>query len=242
MRMKIGGLKFGLQTIAWDDLDVENVLHQVKQAGFSGVEIAQPIPETEFENVGRILDDCNLQLVGLSGGNLTQRLHFASYLRRVAPKSPLPYMYVDDWTEHEDGLFREADIQCPIALHPHMFKPIQTEADAVKVLTAYSYTSLMPDTGHLAVAGEDSVAFIKNNLTRIISVHLKDWSPVFGRSLPFYSKGFCPLGQGEASVASVISFLRKVNFAGWVIVEQDYCSNPGKAAAASLEYLRKQMK
>ena len=233
-------MKYGLQTIAWDDEPLETVLQEAKQAGYEGVEIAQSIPRDDFKNAWNELKKSQLTLAGLSGGDLRSRLEFVRFIQAREPNYPLPYVYSDDWTENEDDLYRELDVPCPIAIHPHMFKPIQTEADAMKVISSYPYTTLMPDTGHLAVAGEDVVGVIQRHLSQLRSLHLKDWSPEFGRSLPFFSRGFCALGRGGVPISRVLRLLCNARYNGWVIVEQDYCPKPTAAARESLQFIKAQ--
>ena len=215
-------MKYGLQTIAWDDEPLETVLQEAKQAGYEGVEIAQSIPGDDFKKAWNELKKSQLTLAGLSGGDLRSRLEFVRFIQAREPNYPLPYVYSDDWTEYD------------------MFKPIQTEADAMKVISSYPYTTLMPDTGHLAVAGEDVVGVIQRHLSQLRSLHLKDWSPEFGRSLPFFSRGFCALGRGGIPISRVLRLLRNARYNGWVIVEQDYCPKPTAAARESLQFIKAQ--
>jgi len=232
-------MKIGLQTIAWNDSPIETVIREASSAGFAGVEIAQSISDDQFEKVYHSLQTDKVQLAGLSGGDMQQRLRFAAFLRSKQPSIELPYIYADDWGAEEDAVYQEANVPCKIAIHPHMFKPIQTEADATSVLSQFPYTTFMPDTAHLEVAGESPVDVIFKNSKRLIAVHLKDWSPEYGRSLPFYSKGFTELGNGIVPLKNILSSLQKARFPGWLIVEQDYALCPENAARKSLAFLKK---
>lgn len=214
---------------------------EVRAAGFEGVEFAQLVSDSDVDLLVRSLDAHSLQLAGVSGGSFIDRLELvAQYIQRK-PKVAVPYVYVDDWTEVDHVLFSQADIPCQIAIHPHMFKPIQTATEAIKCLRQYAYCRFMPDTGHLTVAGADVQSVIRHNLGQTISIHLKDWLPEFGRSLPFYSREFVPLGQGVVPSREIIQQLYSKQYSGWLIIDQDYSLRPISAAQVSREFLRKQV-
>lgn len=235
-------LKVGLQTITWDDCPsgLDAMFKEVRAAGFDGVELAQLVADSDVDLLVRSLDANSLQLAGVSGGSLLDRLNLVDQYVQRKPKVAVPYVYVDDWTDAENVLFIQADIRCQIAIHPHMFKPIQTATEAIRLLKQYAYCRFMPDTGHLTVAGADVQSVIRQNLEQTISIHLKDWSPEFGRSLPFYSRGFVPLGKGIVPIREIIQLLLAKRYNGWLIVEQDYSLRPISAAQESREFLRKQ--
>ena len=216
------------------------MFNEVRAAGFDGVELAQLVSDSDVDLLVRSLDAYSLKLAGVSGGSLVNRLSLVDQYIQRKPKVAVPYVYVDDWTEVEHELFKQAEIPCQIAIHPHMFKPIQTATEAVKCLKRYAYCRFMPDTGHLTVAGADVQSVIRQNLEQTISIHLKDWSPEFGRSLPFYSRGFVPLGKGIVPLREVIQLLNTKRYNGWLIVEQDYSLRPISAAKESRDFLRKQ--
>ncbi len=215
------------------------MFEEVRAAGFDGVELAQFVSDSDVDLLVRSLDAHSLQLAGVSGGSLIDRLNLVGQYIQRKPEVAVPYVYVDDWTETEHVLFTQADIRCQIAIHPHMFKPIQTATEAVRCLNQYAYCRFMPDTGHLTVAGADVQSVIRQNLEQTFSIHLKDWSPEFGRSLPFYSRGFVPLGQGIVPIREIIQLLNSKRYDGWLIVDQDYSLRPISAAQESRDFLRK---
>ena len=155
-------------------------------------------------------------------------------------------MHGDEWDEELDLRFEtllgeesDFDGEIPIAIHPHMFKPIQTSAEAYELIQEFDYLRFLPDIAHLRVAGEHVLSSLSNHFEWTIAVHLKDWSPEFGRTLPFYSRGFVELGRGQVPVEDVLAFLKDNEFDGWVIVEQDYTVHPQECAERSREYLRR---
>ena len=96
---------------------------------------------------------------------------------------------------------------------------------------------MLPDVAHLTIANEDPLSVVKDNLDKIVAIHLKDWSPEFGRSYHFYSRGFCELGYGIVEFEALIEILREKNFKGWLVVEQDYSEEPNKSAKKSRDFL-----
>ncbi len=106
-----------------------------------------------------------------------------------------PYIYLDKWEgKAADDALR---IGMTLALHPHMFKQIQTTADVDDYLGKHGGLRFLPDTAHLTVAGEDVKAVIDNHYGRIEAIHLKDWTAEYGRAYQFYGRGFVELGEGD---------------------------------------------
>lgn len=233
-------MKIGLQTIAWRDCDdrLDEPIKAAKQNGYDGIEIAQVVSAGDiFRHVVKILHENDLQLAGLSGGSLRDRLELAKQFESEICGVELPYIYADAWSKMDDQLFLDAQVRAQIAIHPHMFKPIQTLIEAQKTKKRFPYVKYMPDTAHSTIAGEDVLQFIGDNISECISIHIKDWSPEFGRSLPFYSTGFVSLGSGRVPVKEVIYLLKKKRYDGWLIVEQDFANAPGSEAERSREFL-----
>ncbi len=120
-----------------------------------------------------------------------------------------------------------------------MFRSVQTLQDARKYLGEYSWLEFLPDTAHLEIAGESAIGVISEFFSRLAAVHLKDWTPEFGRSYQFYGRGFTELGEGEVELAQVMELLREKAFNGWLVVEKDTCLNPLQSARNAREWLRR---
>lgn len=266
-------MKVGYQTISWgwelDDLG-EAMFRTVANAHYDGVELAQhPDQFGSANELYRRLSEAGLKLLGLAGGSLDERAKFINELievenahlstRRDASEKIVrfdidhPYLYVDSWHARDDsGTARDA---CRIALHPHMFKPVQTGKEAYEMLRKYPYLRLLFDTGHLTVAGEDVIQVLRDgfsfrpdgqaadgdqgNGTPIVGIHLKDWTSEYGRSYQFYSRGFgVSFGEGEVELEKVIELLKQCGYSGWVVVEQDVTEEPASAVRACRNWLR----
>jgi inosose dehydratase len=106
---------------------------------------------------------------------------------------------------------------------------VATPAEIERVLEV-SDVGLCMDTGHFLLAGGDPVASIRAWATRINHVHLKDatrsvMAGIVADGAPASAiwdrKAFPPLGQGDLDTDGVIAELRRVGYAGWLVVEQD---------------------
>lgn len=135
--------------------------------------------------------------------------------------------------------------------HNHVGTVIETreEIDALLALVDPALVFLGPDTGHLAWAGADPVAFCRDYAPRILTMHLKDINldvAAQGRAAQWdYGTAqrhgiWTELGQGAIDFPAIIEILRGVGFAGWLIVETDVTqlATPLESARVSREYLR----
>ncbi len=110
------------------------------------------------------------------------------------------------------------------------------------------------ETGHQLVGGGDPIASIERWGERINHVHLKDVRLDVVRGIVddgetadaiWRRRAFCSLGEGDLDVDAVLDGLRRIGYAGWVVIEQDLMPQPtdppGKVAAdqvANREYLQ----
>jgi signal transduction histidine kinase/sugar phosphate isomerase/epimerase len=211
-------MKLGFQTIIWGPRieDLEGALDIIAAAGYQGVEFAQrPDMLHQVRSIYtllELLEKRHLALIGLAGGSLHERMRFCQNFRPA-------YLYVEDWDPHNAP---EAVAKgFTLALHPHVFKAIHRLDDAEKLLKKYPELKFLADTSHLTIAGDDPVEAIRRTRDQLIGVHLKDWAPGFGRSSHQYARGFTELGEGIVPLEAVVQELRRMNYAGWAVVEQN---------------------
>ncbi len=135
--------------------------------------------------------------------------------------------------------------------HNHVGTVIETreEVDRLLALTDPSRVFLGPDTGHLAWAGADPVAFCRDYATRIKTLHLKDIDAAVrdrgrdaGWDYDIFTKHgvFVELGEGCVDFPAIFAILRDVDFSGWVITETDVTQKPTalESVTVSRAYLR----
>lgn len=117
-------------------------------------------------------------------------------------------------------------------LHPHTgtYLEYKDELDRAMQDLPEELVSLCIDTGHCFYAGMQPEKVIEQYAQRIKYLHFKDINPsvlesVVANSTDFYTaigQGvFCPLGQGGVNFVAVRSILERINYQGWVTVEQD---------------------
>ena len=140
-----------------------------------------------------------------------------------------------------------------LALHPHWGMVVQDQADVDAVLER-SDLGFCLDTGHLALAEVDLLAFATKAVGRIHHVHLKDLDTEFAARVRSGEIGFRPavidgmfrpLGAGGVDIAGAVRILESQGFQGWYVLEQDVSlekdpatgEGPIEAAEQSFEYL-----
>lgn len=123
--------------------------------------------------------------------------------------------------------------------HPHVGTGVQTlqEIDYLMEHTDPELVSLVFDTGHCTVAGEDPVAILGKYISRIGHVHVKDVrGPVLkqvreeGHSFLWgvLNGMFTVPGDGtEVNWDGVFDILKKSDYDGWIVVEAE--QDPAKA-------------
>ncbi len=136
--------------------------------------------------------------------------------------------------------------------HNHVGTFVETRAEVERLLALADPEALFlgPDTGHLAWAGDEPVAFFRDHRDRIPTAHIKDIGRQAleeGRWLDWdyrtYSDNgiFTELGEGVVDWDSFFQVVRESGFGGWLIVETDVTrlASPRESAVKSRESLRR---
>jgi len=137
--------------------------------------------------------------------------------------------------------------------HHHVGTWIETPDETRRLLemTDPGLLGLCFDTGHWKFAGGDPVRGIQQHADRIWHVHFKDHDPrVAEMSRECDWDGptsighgvFCELGTGDIDFVSVVRALDEIEYAGWIVVEQDVLpgmGTPMESARRNREYLRR---
>ncbi len=136
--------------------------------------------------------------------------------------------------------------------HHHCAGFVETpaEVDTLMQLTDPELIGLCLDTGHYRFAGGDPVEALRKYAPRIWHVHFKDCNPKVAAASREHEWGyfesvhqgvFCELGKGEVDFPAVASELRRMQYDGWIVVEQDVLpgmGNPKECAARNRAFLR----
>lgn len=170
-----------------------------------------------------------------------------------------PGLDEDDRARILSALDRIADLEeelgLSLAVHHHLGSLVETEAEVDRVLEG-SRVRICVDTGHAFAAGiEDVPALFDRVGDRLALVHLKDADAGLARQvqsgetdfLDAVGRGiFRPLGEGDLDVAAILDRIHRVDYSGWVVLEQDTMlaeepgadGGPKAAVRRSIDFLR----
>lgn len=136
--------------------------------------------------------------------------------------------------------------------HHHCAGYVETpeEIDTLMNRTDPNLVGLCFDTGHYRFGGGEPLDIFDRHVDRIWHVHFKDCQPeIANRSRNeewdyFKSVGngvFCELGKGDVDFPAFITELRKQQYNGWIVVEQDVLpgmGSPYESAYRNYQYLK----
>ncbi len=136
--------------------------------------------------------------------------------------------------------------------HHHIGTWIETPEETARLLemTDPEVLGLCFDTGHYRHGGGDPLSGLKRHADRIWHVHFKDHDPEVARlsrergwtAVEAVGHGlFCELGKGEIDFPAILEELTRMNYSGWIVVEQDVLpgmGSPKESAARNRAYLQ----
>lgn len=137
-----------------------------------------------------------------------------------------------------------------LVVHPHADTHIQDE-DQIELMleeTDPELVQLCLDTGHHAYRGGDPIAFLAKHSARIPYLHLKSVDAgkrdrTLAGGIPFAQavaeEMFCEPSRGVVDFPALRDELRRINFDGWAIVEQDMYPAPPDRPLAIARRTRK---
>jgi inosose dehydratase len=164
----------------------------------------------------------------------------------------------DQWQRLFDTAHRVATIArdqfgLKVVFHPHAETHVETEEQIERFLdnTDPALLPLCLDTGHHEYRGGDSIRFLADHHDRIDYLHLKSVDGelrdrVNRENIPFGKAVgmdlFCDLAEGTVDFPALAALLKKIDFTGFAIVEQDMfpCpfDKPLPIAKRNRQYLR----
>jgi inosose dehydratase len=180
-----------------------------------------------------------------------ERMQTAGDRSAALPLDPARFRFMVNLIKRLAGVALKHGIM-PV-LHQHAGSYIEFEDELENVLTevAPEQVGVCIDTGHMAYAGIDAVAFYQRHHHRTKYFHFKDidrhmHQQVLKGKVPFLDavsqKIFCSLGKGVTDWRALRTALCEHQFAGYATIEQDIdptiSSDPLADALASLEFLR----
>lgn len=165
-----------------------------------------------------------------------------------ASSPEVPVLTEAGWDALADLLHEVAEAAAagghPLVFHPHAATFVETpdEVDRLMRSTDPALVGLCLDVGHHIVGGGDPVDATRTFGERVRHLHLKDVDPdVLGRVRAAAYRGlgeavrqglFTELGAGVLDLEGVLRLLAARDYAGWLIVEQDWGWGPPSESAA----------
>ena len=245
-RLKIGhtGITWGFKPEG-----VVQALKDVASLGYHGFESFPHIMEHWDKQEGgfkRLLDEHNMTLIGAyCGTNLTDPTKLEASIKRAVQRGKLIKKHGGtvsvigpNGVKRASYNFKEskknivhalnevckalADIGIIGAVHQHTGTCIETRDEVYATMEAVDtrYVKFGPDVGQLQKGGADPVPIVKDFISIIEHVHLKDW-----RGEQSFL-GYCPLGQGKVNLPAIMDLLEKSDYNNLVMVELDVGKNP----------------
>lgn len=204
-------MRFAYSTIGYGPFfsDIRPILDEIADAGFKGVEIAQPPSNLNIsaDDLAKELDHRQLSLAGMMFGPLVERTQFCKNV--LSPT----YLLVNNPDVRVD------DCKAELVLHPEAYRKIQYLDDAFDLMLVDDRLRLILDTAHQLIVGEDPVFCLERAKRKTTAIHLKDWTDTRGRTIRRYHLGFTKLGEGDLDVKKYFKKLRRIGFDGWVVAE-----------------------
>jgi inosose dehydratase len=250
-------MKFACHTITWGR-DLASALADIRAAGYQGFESFNPVMygnETDFRSLvatsglevasiyaaGSFIfpeqaeEEIALfsrlaQLIASLGG---KDLIFGGGHRRPEGNTRADYENMAQALNHIGRIAQAHGLRA--SYHPHAGTCVASgaEIDLIMELTDPSLISLCPDIGHLLLGGVEPVAFLRQHLSRISYLHIKDLDDD-NRSVE--------LGTGRVNLPAILKLFQDDNFTGWITVGLDASpTTPRASAAANLRYLQQHL-
>ena len=103
-------------------------------------------------------------------------------------------------------------------LHQHTGTCVESRDETYATLDAADtrYLKFGPDVGQLTKGGSDAVKVVKDYLSLVQHMHLKDYDGVDNHLL-----GYCPLGKGKVNVPAILELVAGKKLKGMVMGELD---------------------
>jgi inosose dehydratase len=189
-------------------------------------------------------------LIVLADDNGTDPLR-TQHAGRVSPEMGLSRSEWETYTRGAERLARVVREATGLrtAFHHHCAGYVETPEEIARFLdmTDPDLIGLVFDTGHyLYGTGSNDATRVEEGLDRfgerIWHVHFKDCQPQVAQQARtmgwdyFTALGhgvFCELGQGSVPFRAVVEWLRRRNYDGWIVVEQDILPGMGSPKASA---------
>jgi inosose dehydratase len=230
------------------------VLAEVREAGYTGVEMGTQLESFGVDAVRRMVEESGLELVRIGSRLETReklaqlkacgaRVNMCSAGKRgaVGPEGIPAERFRERAAElEEEARISSEEFGIPTGLHNHLWTLAENRHEMDRILDAAPHLQLILDTAHLQAGGGDPIKAIEDYGERLCHVHLKDaHTSIFGPE-PL-TPGFVPLGEGnlKIDIPGCVRALEAVGYDGWLGVELDMTDAPKEDNARSRGFLRR---
>ena len=238
-------MKVGCQLIVFGQKAKQSpaaVIASLADAGYAGIECAEPAAWIAPEDLKGLLDERDMELVGIHVGY--PRLFEPEELIDQAKKAGGQYIMVSGVAQREGiaaydeaadtfnragHVIAEADLV--LAYHNHSWEFAEFDGvagiDRLYQRTDPAVVKLCIDTYWVHDGGRDVVDFIRANVERTPVLHLKDR----------LDDTYAEVGEGILDFPAIVDVARE-GTVDWLVVEQDTTTRtPEESAAISRRYL-----
>ncbi|MBY7664362.1 myo-inosose-2 dehydratase [Staphylococcus agnetis] len=205
----------------------------VASAWFSMFLTTKPYKETEaaFIKHRDFLHDMGAKVIVVSeqGRSVQGRLDQSVF-------DDKPHFTDEEWTRLIYGLHRLGRLaqekNMKIVYHHHMGTGVQTTAEIQRLMEATDpkLVSLLYDTGHLHVSGEDLLAIFDTYQDRIHHIHFKDVRETIAHDMKVHGLSFLDgvkrgvftvPGDGDIDFKPILERIHQSDYVGWIVVEAE---------------------
>jgi inosose dehydratase len=186
----------------------------------------------DVERTAKLLREAGCHLLVLSDEKTADRCALAGRCSGTQE-----YSYQQQQWRMAEQTIREVLSLCAtfgmrVAFHHHVGTHVETPEEIDQLFSMFSTEELglCLDTGHCVYGGGDPLAVLERHIGRLRCLHFKDvdgerLAEVRREQLDFHSavrrRVFAPLGRGVVNFSRLLDLVRKHDFDGWVVVEQD---------------------
>lgn len=244
--MKFGIADYGMNVWYGGNYDTTQRLADLKRIGYDGVERMEATSPSdaigkaiEFKRLGMDFTTCR-------GPNVECSIKWTAALGKNYIWAQSSARDFNTFCRHVNAQVEAAAVfGVQIGLHNHLGTLVETQAQLDEFLARCPGCGLVLDTGHLAAAGGEVLKVVDQYRSRLIVVHVKDWSSN-GAANPvnnpkWHECGyFTTLGKGNIGQdnGQVVKRLKTLGYDGWVFVEHDtHLQDPLIDLAESRAYL-----
>lgn len=234
------GFKFGYSTLRWSEPDFENLLTQLKDAGWDGWEMRQSIDWAGTpRRIRRMCDNVDMPIAAVTARGLPidknheqmelnkRRIDFAAevgadcfmFMGAGKPKdrpvdnSDLTKLadVSEEWAEYAERYGLD------VCYHTHTNTTVDSIEDWAKYMSLLRKCKLCIDVSHSALWGFDPIESIRRYKDVLVYLHLQDYSGYTGGDGSNFDVDWVDVGGGDAiDFPGIMSTLEELDYNRWV--------------------------